>query len=67
VTTQITGNTIAEISAFLKTLNKVAVTTHVGADGDAIGSSAALVRLMRALGAEAIFCHNEEVPRTYGG
>lgn len=62
MTTQITSNTIAEISAFLKTLNKVAVTTHVGADGDAIGSSAALVRLMRALGAEAIFCHNEEVP-----
>jgi len=50
----------------LKTLDRVAVTTHVGADGDAIGSSAALVRLMRALGAEAVFCHAEAVPGYLG-
>ena len=62
MTTQTTSNTITEIAEFLKTLKKVAVTTHVGADGDAIGSSAGLVRLMRALGAEAVFCHSEEVP-----
>jgi bifunctional oligoribonuclease and PAP phosphatase NrnA len=55
------NNTIAEIADFLKTLDRVAVTTHVGADGDAIGASAALVRLMRALGAEAVFCHAEGV------
>ena len=46
----------------MKTLDRVAVTTHVGADGDAIGASAALVRLMRHLGAEAVFCHAEAVP-----
>jgi phosphoesterase RecJ-like protein len=46
----------------LKTLERVAVTTHVGADGDAIGASAALVRLMHSMGAAAIFCHAEEVP-----
>jgi len=46
----------------LKILDRVAVTTHVGADGDAIGASAALVRLMRDLGAEAVFCHAEAVP-----
>jgi bifunctional oligoribonuclease and PAP phosphatase NrnA len=40
----------------------VAITTHVGADGDAIGASAALLRLMRSLGASAVFCHAEEVP-----
>ena len=62
MTTQTTGNTVTEIADFLKTLDRVAVTTHVGADGDAIGSSAALIHLMRALGAEAIFCHEEEVP-----
>jgi len=50
------------VSEFLKTLERVAVTTHVGADGDAIGASAALVRLMRSLGASAVFCHAEEVP-----
>ncbi len=62
MTTQTTGNTTAEVAEFLKTLDKVAVTTHVGADGDAIGTSAALLHLMRALGAEAVFCHAEEVP-----
>jgi phosphoesterase RecJ-like protein len=50
------------VAGFLNTLDRVAVTTHVGADGDAIGASAALVRLMRALGASAVFCHAEEIP-----
>jgi len=59
---QTTSNTAREVADFLKTLDRVAVTTHVGADGDAIGASAALVRLMQHLGAEAVFCHAEEVP-----
>lgn len=62
MTTQTMGNTTQEIADFLKTVDKAAVTTHVGADGDAIGTSAALVHLMRALGSEAVFCHAEEVP-----
>jgi phosphoesterase RecJ-like protein len=62
VTTRTKANTVAEVAAFLKTLDQVAITTHVGADGDAIGASAALLRLMRSLGAAAIFCHTEEVP-----
>ncbi len=61
MTSRTTNNTIREIADFLRTLDRVAVTTHVGADGDAIGTSAALVRLMRHLGAEAVFCHAEEV------
>lgn len=60
--TQTMGNTTQEIAGFLKTVDRAAVTTHVGADGDAIGTSAALVHLMRALGSEAVFCHSEEVP-----
>ena len=60
--TQTTNNTLREVARFLKTLERVAITTHVGADGDAIGSAAALVRLMLALGARAVFCHAEEVP-----
>src|ERR671932_648932 len=43
------NNTLQEIAEFLKTLDRVAVTTHVGADGDAIGAS-------------AVFCHAEAVP-----
>jgi len=62
MTTRTTNNTVGEIAEFLRTLDRVAVTTHVGADGDAIGASAALVRLMHRLGAEAVFCHAEAVP-----
>jgi bifunctional oligoribonuclease and PAP phosphatase NrnA len=62
LTTRLTSNTVGEVAGFLNTLDRVAVTTHVGADGDAIGASAALVRLMRALGASAVFCHAEEIP-----
>jgi bifunctional oligoribonuclease and PAP phosphatase NrnA len=61
--TRTRNNTTREVAEFLKTLDRrVAVTTHVGPDADAIGASAALVRLMRALGAAAIFCHAEKVP-----
>lgn len=62
MTTRTKNNTVEEVAEFLKTLDRVAVTTHVGADGDAIGASAALVSLMRSLGAAAVFCHAEEVP-----
>jgi phosphoesterase RecJ-like protein len=62
MTTRTKNNTTREVAELLKTLERVAVTTHVGADGDAIGASAALVRLMRSLGAAAVFCHAEEVP-----
>ena len=62
MTTRTTNNTLGETADFLRTLDRVAVTTHVGADGDAIGASAALVRLMRHLGADAAFCHAEAVP-----
>ena len=66
MTTQMTSNSTREVADFLKTLDRVAVTTHVGADGDAIGASAALLRLMRNLGAEAVFCHAEPVPEYLG-
>jgi phosphoesterase RecJ-like protein len=62
MTTRTRNNSTPEVAEFLKTLERVAVTTHVGADGDAIGASGALVRLMRSMGAAAIFCHAEEVP-----
>ncbi len=56
------NNTTREVADFLKGLEKAAVTTHTGADGDAIGSAVALVYLVRSLGAEAVFCHSEPVP-----
>src|SRR5215208_6313577 len=60
--TRATNNTTREVVNFLKGPIRVAITTHVGADGDAIGSAAALIYLVRSLGGEAVFCHAEEVP-----
>ncbi|HZC19182.1 MAG TPA: DHH family phosphoesterase, partial [Rubrobacteraceae bacterium] len=60
--TRTTNNTTREVADFLRSLTRAAVTTHTGADGDAIGSAAALVHVVRFLGAEAVFCHAEEVP-----
>lgn len=57
-----TVNTTAEVAGFLKQQDRAAITTHVGPDGDAIGSAVALLYLMRSLGAEAVFCHREEIP-----
>ncbi|WP_119067997.1 DHH family phosphoesterase [Rubrobacter indicoceani] len=53
---------LSEVAGALKGLERAAVTTHVGADGDAIGSSAAMLRLLEKLGVEAVFCHSEAVP-----
>jgi bifunctional oligoribonuclease and PAP phosphatase NrnA len=60
--THIESNTTREVADFLKGLERAAVTTHTGADGDAIGSAVALVYLLRSLGIEAAFCYSEEVP-----
>ena len=60
--TRARNNTTREIADFLNGLERAAVTTHIGADGDAIGSAVALVYLVRSLGAEAVFCHAEPVP-----
>jgi phosphoesterase RecJ-like protein len=57
-----TSNAVAEVARYLRGVGRAAVTTHTGADGDAIGSAVALVRLLQALGAEAVFCHREPVP-----
>src|SRR5215208_3844577 len=64
--TRTKNNTLPEIAEFLSSLDHVAVTTHVGSDGDAIGASAALVRLMRRLGTTVVFCHAEGVPEYLG-
>ena len=66
MTVRTTGNTTREVAEFLKSLQKTAITTHTGVDGDAIGSAVALVYLMRALDAEAVFCHAEAVPNYLG-
>jgi phosphoesterase RecJ-like protein len=57
-----TNNTTSEVADFFRSLDRAAVTTHTGADGDAIGSAVALVYLLRFLGLKVVFCYAEKVP-----
>jgi phosphoesterase RecJ-like protein len=58
----VASNAPQEVADYLRELDKVAISTHVGADGDAIGSSVAMFYLMRSLGADVVICHREPVP-----
>lgn len=57
-----TSNAPQQVADYLRELDRVAISTHVGADGDAIGSSVAMLYLMRSLGTDAVICHREPVP-----
>lgn len=45
--------------------SRIAMTTHVNADGDGIGSEVALVHLLRALGKEAWIANPTPIPARY--
>lgn len=46
----------------LKNSNKILITTHIGPDGDALGSSKAMACLARSLGKEVRFCFMSKIP-----
>ena len=56
---------ISETAAFLKTMDRVLILTHVRPDGDTVGSAAALCRALRDLGKEAYLLYNPEITATY--
>ena len=56
---------ISETAAFLKTLDRVLILTHVRPDGDTVGSAAALCQALRDLGKEACLLYNPEITSTY--
>ncbi len=57
---------IARIAATLSGAKRVAITTHINADGDAAGSVAALARLLPQLGIEARIVNPTPWPSTFG-
>lgn len=57
--------TISEAAAFLLEKDHFAILTHSRPDGDTIGSSAALCRILRQLGKAAHVLENPEVTTTY--
>ena len=60
------NNSIADIVKVLRNSHSVLITTHVGPDGDGIGSMLALYYLVLAMGIEAVVCVNEDpVPEKY--
>ena len=55
--------TAEELSRLLKTIHKAVITCHMAPDGDALGSSLALCRVLHNLGIEAKVCVPDALPR----
>lgn len=56
-------NTIVEFCAALRSLKSVIVTSHFSPDADAIGSSAAMVHVLKDLGMEVTWYLQDPIPR----
>jgi len=57
---------IARIADALRSVRRVAITTHINADGDAAGSVAALARLLPQLGVQATIVNPTPWPAIFG-
>ena len=53
---------LKELAGFLKAADKIVIFTHTNPDGDALGSAAALCRVLRKMGKTAWILMDEEVP-----
>lgn len=60
-----TTGSVGEIAALLKPGIRVALTTHVNADGDGLGSEVALVHLLRPLGIEVVITNPTPIPERF--
>ena len=55
-----------QIAAILKPGRRVALTTHVNADGDGVGSEVALWHLLRARGLDPVIANPTGIPERFG-
>ena len=53
---------IKAIAEWLKACDDIAIVTHIMPDGDALGSSLALMHALKDLGKRAFVCNRDEVP-----
>lgn len=59
-------NSITDAIAAIKAADRIAITTHIRPDGDAIGSTLGLRRLLSAAGKDAAIVAMDPAPRRYG-
>src|SRR5207245_4486169 len=55
----------AEVGAVLTAGRRVALTTHVNADGDGVGSEVALWHLLTARGVRAVIANPTQIPERF--
>ncbi len=53
---------LKELAGFLKAADKIVIFTHTNSDGDALGSAAALCRVLRKMGKTSWILMDEDVP-----
>ena len=56
---------IKEVSEAIKKYDNYIITSHIGAEGDAIGAELAVFYLVKQLGKDAVIVNNEPVPDRY--
>lgn len=57
--------TLAEAAAKLRAAEKILITAHVNPDGDAIGSTLALLQILRGMGKTAQIYIDDKVPKNF--
>lgn len=62
-----TNASLSEIADRLRGVGRVCVLTHAKADGDALGSTVALVRTLRRMGKEAVVVFEGPFPERFAG
>ena len=63
--TRSTAGTLEDVARAIRRGRRFVATTHVNPDGDGIGSGLGLVRVLRALGKQAILVISGRVPVQY--
>lgn len=57
--------TLQETAAKLQAANKIIVTAHINPDGDAIGSTLAMVQILRLMGKEVSAYIDDKIPKNF--
>lgn len=58
--------TLAEAAAKIRQADKIILTAHINPDGDAIGSSLAMMQILRSLGKKAEVYIDDKIPKNFG-
>ncbi len=57
--------TLPEAAAKIQTANKIILASHINPDGDAIGSTLAMLQILRSMGKEVVLYIDDKIPKNF--